>query len=115
MDPYEKLANAIIVQAATDYKNAVKFLKAHPHTTELDTTVKQQIVERKARIRERREKKLPAVSEGKSAEEKLLNRILLCEERVADTESFFLSDWIGMLTKLDGALLLKRIKETEAE
>ena len=29
-DPYERLANAIILQAVTDYRVALKKIKAHP-------------------------------------------------------------------------------------
>ena len=31
MDPYEKLANAIIIQAAKDYRSAMKRLSKHPY------------------------------------------------------------------------------------
>ena len=37
MEPYESLANAIIVQAVKDYREAIHFLKRHPHTPDLDT------------------------------------------------------------------------------
>ena len=30
-DTYEKLANAIVLQAVKDYRNALKRLKKHPH------------------------------------------------------------------------------------
>ena len=30
MDPYEKLANAIVLQAVKDWRNAVRRLKRHP-------------------------------------------------------------------------------------
>ena len=32
MDDYEKLANAIVLQAAKDYRFALKILVKHPHT-----------------------------------------------------------------------------------
>ena len=33
-DPYERLANAIILQAVTDYRVALKKIKAHPRIQE---------------------------------------------------------------------------------
>ena len=33
-DPYERLANAIILQAVSDYRVALKKIKAHPHNKE---------------------------------------------------------------------------------
>jgi hypothetical protein len=34
MDPYEKLANAIVLQAVKDWRNAVRRLKRHPKNHE---------------------------------------------------------------------------------
>ena len=33
-DPYERLANAIVIQAADDYRIALKKIKAHPKNKE---------------------------------------------------------------------------------
>lgn len=115
MEPYKKLANAIIEQAAIDHRNATKFLKEHPHTDELDDIVAQQVKERKARIRKRREDGLPPVKEDKTVEEKLLSRILYAEDMVEDTERFFRSDWFGQLTDLDGFWLLKKLQDMEGD
>ena len=41
-DPYESLANAIILQAAKDYRNALKRLKKYPHR-EIDLYMKQEV------------------------------------------------------------------------
>ena len=38
---YEKLANAIIIQAANDYRNAAKTLKKYPHNREAKETVEE--------------------------------------------------------------------------
>ena len=115
MEPYRKLANAVIEQAAIDHRNATKFLKEHPHTNELDDIVARQVKERKARIRKRREEGLPPVKEEMSEENKLLNRILYAEDTVEDTERFFRSDWFGQLTDLDGFWLLKKLQDMEEE
>lgn len=115
MNPYQALANAIIQQAATDHRRAVKFLKRHHHIEELDRVVERQIKERKSRIRKRREAGLHPVAEGKTAEEILLNRILVCEALVKDTEEFFLSDWISDLTDLNGVWLLEKLRKMEGD
>jgi hypothetical protein len=41
-DPYESLANAIILQAAKDYRNALKRLKKRPNR-EIDLYMKQEV------------------------------------------------------------------------
>ena len=41
-DPYERLANAIILQAVKDYRNALKRLKKHPNR-EIDLYMKQEV------------------------------------------------------------------------
>ena len=115
MNPYETLANAIIQQAANDHRRATKFLKANPKTDGLVATVAKQIKERKARIKARKENDEPAVAEEKTAEEKLLARIMVCEALVKDTESFFRSDWFSNLTELDGVWLLEKLKKMEDE
>jgi len=115
MEPYRKLANAVIEQAAIDHRNASKFLRANPHTNELDDIVTKQIKERKARIRKRREEGIPPVKEEKTEEEKLLNRILYAEDVAEDAERFFRSDWFSQLTDLDGFWLLKKLQDMEGE
>lgn len=115
MNPYQTLANAIVQQAAVDHRKSVSFLKAHPHTDELDDIVEAQVKERKARIKKRREDGLPSMKEKPTAEEKLLSRILYAEDLLEDSERFFKSDWFRDLTDLDGFLLLRRLKEMEDE
>lgn len=113
MNPYQTLANAIIRQAAIDHQKAVKFLREHEHTAELDDIVAAQVKARKDRIKKRREEGEPSVEEKKSAEEKLLNRILEAEDMLEDTERFFRSGWFSQLTDLDGFWLLNKLKEME--
>lgn len=33
MDPYEDLANAIVLKAVSDYRNAIKRMRTHPEET----------------------------------------------------------------------------------
>ena len=67
-DPYENLANAIILLAVKDWRGAMSSLMKNPHNVEA------------MRIR-------------------------------GETERFFLSDWFGKLTELDGEELLRKLRE----
>ena len=116
MEPYEKLANAIILQAVNDYRRAKKYLAKHPRTEELEKTVAAQIAEKEKRRRERKTRNLPKELEKKSREERLLDAILANETAVYDAEKFFRSDWFSELTTLDGEILLEKLKrETGGE
>lgn len=64
---YVELANAIILQAVKDYRNALKALKKNP--------------------------KCESGSKDK-----------------ADVERFFLSQWFGELTTVDGKMLLRKLQ-----
>lgn len=70
-DPYENLANAIVIQATKDYKQALRALMRDPYSS-------------------------PA------------------QQRVNSIESFFCSKWYQQLTKVDGYLLMKKLKEVVA-
>ena len=68
MDPYESLANAIIVQAVKDYRGALLRLDRHPEKNDY-------------------------------------------KAEVNSLEHFFRSGWYQMLTDLDGAILMRKIRE----
>ena len=68
MNPYQELANAIIVLAVKDYRIALRKCAARPHD--------------RAYQSERKE-----------------------------LEAFFQSGWFGVLTDLDGELLMQKIQE----
>lgn len=91
MDPYESLANAIVVQAVKDYKEAIHFLKTHPHTPDLDT------------------------EEAKKDKRKnaLRNKIIKYEGERDDVERFFRSGWFETLSNLDGEALLNKVCKME--
>lgn len=114
MNAYENLANAIILQAVTDYRTARKYLKLHPRTKELEETVSLQIAQRKKRQEERKKKGLPKVKEKKSREELQLKRITDHEIECDEIRRFFRSGWYASLTSVDGGMLLKKLDE-EAE
>ena len=114
MNAYENLANAIIQQAVTDYRLALKYLKLHPRTSELEETVSLQIAQRKKRQEERKKKGLPKVKEKKSREELLLEKITDCKIERDEIRRFFRSGWFTTLTSVDGGMLLKKLDE-EAE
>lgn len=70
-EAYTGLANAIILQAVKDYRNALKALKKNPK----------------------------------------------CEDALKDkkeVERFFLSQWFGELTTVDGKMLLRKLQEEVA-
>lgn len=67
MNPYQNLANAIIVLAVKDYRTALRRCKKHPHDPEY------------------------------------------AQERDS-LERFFRSGWFGVLTSLDGEVLMEKIK-----
>lgn len=66
--PYENLANAIILLAVKDYRDAIRVLKRYPRS--------------------------------------------ICAQALRDdTTRFFLSEWFGRLTELDGEQLYLRLRE----
>ena len=115
VNPYEGLANGIIEQAVKDYRRAVKYLKKHPRTDELEADVAAQLAEKKKRREERAKLNLPKVREKKSKEERLLDNIRNNERVVAETEKFFQSEWFSRLTEINGEWLLERLKKEMEE
>lgn len=89
MKHYEDLANAIIVQAVEDYRLAIQFLKLNPHTLDLDTEEAKKDPEKRA----------------------LRNRIIKNEGERDAVERFFRSNWFELLSNLDGAVLLHKIRK----
>lgn len=67
-DPYENLANAIVLQAVKDWKENMSIVKKNPNNSSALYMIKQ-------------------------------------------CENFFLGDWIKVLTKLDGRMILSKLKE----
>lgn len=115
MNPYEALGNAIITQAADDYRKAAKFLKKHPRTDELEADVAAQLAEKKKQREERKKHNLPKAREKKSKEERLLDSIQENERMVTETERFFHSKWFAQLTEVDGQWLLEKLKKEDED
>ena len=86
MEPYQSLVNALIIQAVKDYRKAIRFLKHHPHTPELDNDPQQNA---------------------------LRDRVIKNENERGAVERFFRSGWFEMLSSLDGEVLLKKVYEME--
>ena len=86
MEPYQCLVNAIIIQSVKDYRKAIRFLKHHPHTPDLDNDP-----EKKA----------------------LRDKVIKKENERDAVERFFRSGWFEMLSSLDGEVLLKKVCEME--
>jgi hypothetical protein len=91
MEPYESLANAIIVQAVKDYREALHFLKRHPHTPDIDTEEAKED-KRKRALRE---------------------KIIQNEGERDDVERFFHSGWFESLSNLDGDALMRQVRDME--
>ncbi|MCI6087155.1 MAG: hypothetical protein MR711_13100 [Selenomonas sp.] len=71
MSNYETLANAIILQAVRDWRDACRISKSYPEI----------------------------FAEG---------------QKQKDIERFFRSSWFGVLTNVDGRLLLRKLQEEQA-
>lgn len=87
MEPYQRLASAVIIQAVKDYRKALRFLKHHPQPPDLDQDPQQH---------------------GRR------DQVIKHEHERAALEHFFRSEWFAMLSALDGQLLLKKLGEMEA-
>ena len=68
LEPYRALANAIILQAAKDYRKALRRIRKYPEDA------------------------------GALAEKD-------------NCEKFFRSDWYGILTRVDGEMLIRKMQE----
>ena len=95
----QALANAIIVQAATDYRHARQYLKKHPKTPELVARVEAMAPRMRSKTREGR----------------LLNEIVKQEDMVSECERFFRSKWYSCLTDVDGEFILRKLEEEFAD
>ena len=104
---YENLANAIIVQAAEDFREARRYLHLHPHTPELDAIVAEQ--------KEQQKKQKKKGGHKKTKEMCLLDRILENEDTLEEVERFFHSEYFMLLSKADGPGLLARLKKEAVE
>lgn len=102
----EELASAIILQAVKDYRKAKHCLaKANPKLNNM------------YRALDDMQNKNHAGDEPNIAQlelEKDISKIKLkiskAEDRVQEIERFFLSEWFGQLSRLDGMSLLKRLR-----
>lgn len=113
MEPYEALANGIVVQAADDFRAARRFLRKHPRTKEFTDAVATIRNERQKKREERKRRNLPAEREQKSREEILLDKIIDREILLFDVRKFFRSDWFSKLTALDGEALLEKLEKED--
>lgn len=91
MEPYQRLAHAVIIQAVKDYRKARRFVKHHPAALDIDL---QQYVPQQHGRRDQAIKN---------------------EQQRDALAHFFRSGWFAMLTNLDGELLLKKLGEMEAD
>ena len=100
-DPYKNLANAIVVQAAADYRAnpklrelyAFKLAIAEQKLQEATLTNDQQLIKRAQRRKDYFESKVFAVDADQS-----------------EIERFFRSEWFQFLTNANGEVILEQIQ-----
>ena len=93
-DPSQNLANAIIVQACTEWRKAKKYLDSEQ--------VKDYLAQKQG-------------DESFLESSRIENKINQANRTIYDCESFFLGDWYAQLTNLDGSYLLNRLKKDYEE
>lgn len=84
----ELLCHAIILRAVEDWRDSRQFLKSHKRTPEL----------------------IQRAFEGDKDALKVIHMIGKFESIKEECEDFFLGEWFGELTNLDGAELLEALK-----
>ncbi|MCD7724939.1 MAG: hypothetical protein LUI12_05215 [Clostridiales bacterium] len=94
MDPYEYLANAIIVQAAQDYRTEMRKLK-------------KLLLQEPANAAGLQKKKTP--------HEKWEDKCNLCRRDISSVEDFFHSQWMETLSDADGGAIFEKLREEVAE
>ena len=101
-DPYRNLANAIIIQAAVDYR-------MYPKTRKYFVTLLE-----KAELKVQDAKKtgdLKAVGRAIRHRDFRQNKLFQLDAEHKYIERFFVSDWFGMMTNTNGAMILQRLQE----
>ena len=103
-DPIENLANAIIEQAVLDYRKIpirrqhllAKLQKAEERLNKEMATKDQERIDRATRRRD-----------------SLKGKVTLVDADQRSIERFFHSEWYRMLTKVDGDMILKALREEQ--
>ncbi|MBQ3393779.1 MAG: hypothetical protein IJG64_01340 [Oscillospiraceae bacterium] len=139
-NPHQNLANAIVTQAAQDWKSAVAYLKDHKETPELLSAVEERKAERARLVEEwvanRKKEKLMTLADPKgktwedmtvsipkmigerllpySKDELLLAKIKLKRDEIKDIEAWFHTNAFSTLTDLNPDYLIKLLRK-EAE
>ena len=91
-EAYENLANAIIISAVTDYKDALKHAKRNREKKTEDE-------------KRNREKKTGDEKRSRERENRDVKRL----------EKFFCSEWYEVLTDMDATYLLRKVREIVEE
>ena len=102
MEKYENLANAIIERAVEDYMTAILYLY---YLKNNKVEIIQQIVKRS-------EKAAHPIYYTSTELQALYNRkVQEAKTNVLNIERFFYSQWYQALTKVDGKMLIRKVKE----
>ena len=140
-NPYQNLANAIVVQACDDWRAVARYLAKHKITPEVEAAVQarkekrkemvQQWIEDKKKAKfeklQRKENKrwedmqvvIPKKLEKNllpySEEELLYAKIRMKQDELKDLEAWFFSPGYELLTHLDAEYLLKLLRKEVEE
>lgn len=136
-NPHQNLANAIVAQAAQEWKSAVAYLKQHKETLELESAALDRKAERarlmKEWVNDRKKEEFLALSNPKgktwedmsvyipkmlgerllpySKEELELAKIKMKRDEIKDLEEWFHSHMFETLTDLNPDYLLKLLRK----
>ena len=110
-DPWQNLANAIVSQAAQDFRDARKLLGKHQDISELRAAAK--AAAKAARDARRAQGKGPG-NRPLTPQEKALYSANHVHDTLSECRAFFRGRWFETLSDLDGARLLRRIEEEGA-
>lgn len=113
-NPYQTLANAIVMVAVDDYRKAREFLSTHKDLPEMS----EYLSEEEVRLFHTNEQQRVIIRRGASYQRYYRACKRFTEEQItiANCRKFFLGPMMQLLTKVDGVALLERLdKETSQE
>jgi hypothetical protein len=97
MDPYKKLANAIIIQAAKDYRVALRELQSYADIEPELLLYENELAEGKAEPDDEKDRKLGNLKRIKTD--------------IKEIEEFFHSKLYSILTDVDGQYILEELQK----
>ena len=100
-DPYENLANTIIVQAAMDYRaNGKRRPRMISKTEKAERNLEAATLTNDEKI----------ISRAKARLGRAKEQLLMLDAEQNGIERFFQSEWFQLLTKADGDMILRKLQ-----